>query len=250
MNIEVEDHIKVLIEEVCKKMNQTPSQLVAFLLASASMLYLSYEKERKAGIEKRPFEQILGDLFKHSFISKLRTLDVADMLITNTKRLIGIEDHIGGGIIAIKPDLDRRRFSYIVSFDYCSDSAQITYTPLVVEVAVNQDYIEVSQLVVLPIVPGVRITENDLMDTNDFLQRHIEDKYGKKKKLFLPFANISVKLSTIDYQPFDPRPDIHMFMEIRLTVKADKAIHIPPIEKTFPIMEEILPIVEEELLAE
>jgi hypothetical protein len=39
-----------------------------------------------------------------------------------------------------------RSFSYIVSFDSCSDSTH-TYTPLVVEVAVNQDYVEVSQLV-------------------------------------------------------------------------------------------------------
>jgi hypothetical protein len=248
MNIEIEDHIKVLIEEMCEKMNLTPSGLVTLLLASANMLYLSYEKDRKAGLEKRPFQQILGDLFKHSFISKLKTLDVVDMLITDTKRLIGIEEHFGGRIIAIKPDLDRRRFSYIVSFDFCSDSAHNTYTPLVVEVAVNQDYIEVSQLVVLPIVLGMRITENDLMDTNNFLQRYIEDKYIKKKKLFLPFANISVKLSTIDYQPFDPRPDIHMSIEIRLIVKADKAIQIPPVEKTFPIMEEIVPIVKQELL--
>jgi hypothetical protein len=244
MNIEIEDHIKVLIEEMCEKMNLTPSQLVAFLLTSANMLYLSYEKERNAGIEDRPFEQILGDLFKHSFTSKLSTLYVADMLITNTKRLIGIEDHIGGRIIAIKPDLDRRRFSYIVSFDSCFDSAH-TYTPLVVEVVVKQDYIEVSQLVILHIVEGVKITKNDLMDTNNFLQRHIEDKYGK---LFLPFANISVKLSTVDYQPFDPRPDIHMAIEIRVTLKADKVIHIPHVEKTFSIMEEIVPIVKEELL--
>jgi hypothetical protein len=187
MNIEIPDHIH--IEDICKKMNLTPSQLVALLLASAGMLYSSYEKERKAGLENRPFEQILGDLFKHSFKSKLRTLDNVDMLITDTKRLIGIEEHIGARIITIKPDLDRRRFSYIVSFDFCSDSAR-TYTPLVVEVAVNQDYVEVSQLVVLLIRPGVRITENDLMDTNNFLQRYIEDKYVKKKKLFLPFANI------------------------------------------------------------
>jgi hypothetical protein len=242
MNIEIPDDIH--IEDICKKMNVTPSQLVALLLTSASMLYLSYEKERKAGLENRPFEQILGDLFKHSFKSKLSTLDVADRLITDTKRLIGIQDHIGARIIAIKPDLDSRRFSYIVSFDSCSDSTH-TYTPLVVEVAVNQDYIEVSQLVVLLIGPGVRIRDKDLMDTNNFLQRHIEDKYGK---LFLPFANISVKLSTIDYQPFDPRPDIHMAIEIRVTVKADKVIHIPPVEKTFPIMEEIVPIVKEELL--
>jgi hypothetical protein len=243
MNIEIPDDIH--IEDICKKMNLTPSQLVALLLTSASMLYLSYEKERKAGLENRPFEQILGDLFKHSFKSKLSTLDVVDMLITDTKKLLGIEEHIGGRIIAIKPDLDSRRFSYIVSFDFCTDSAHITYTPLVVEVAINQDYIEVSQLVVLLIRPGVRIRENDLMDTNSFLQKYIEDKYGK---LFLPFANISVKLSTIDYQPFDPRPDIHMAIEIRVTVKADKVIHIPPVEKTFPIMEEIVPIVKEELL--
>jgi hypothetical protein len=39
-----------------------------------------------------------------------------------------------------------------------------------------------------------------------------------------------------------------MFIEIRLTVKADKEIHIPSVEKTFPIMEEIVPIVKEELL--
>ncbi|HEY9386162.1 MAG TPA: hypothetical protein VIP70_03930 [Nitrososphaeraceae archaeon] len=54
MNIEIPDDIH--IEDICKKMNLTPSQLVALLLTSASMLYLSYEKERKAGLEKRPFE--------------------------------------------------------------------------------------------------------------------------------------------------------------------------------------------------
>jgi antitoxin component of RelBE/YafQ-DinJ toxin-antitoxin module len=40
MNIEIDDHIKVLIEEMCEKMNQTPSQLVALLLTSVSMLYI------------------------------------------------------------------------------------------------------------------------------------------------------------------------------------------------------------------
>jgi hypothetical protein len=115
------------------------------------------------------------------------------------------------------------------------------------EVEINQYYVQVSQIVFRPIVEGVQITENDLKDTTDFLQRYIEDKYVKEK-LLSPLTNISAKVSTFGSHPINPRSDIRANIEIRLDVKADKAIHIPPVKKIVPIMEEILPIVEEELL--
>jgi hypothetical protein len=63
-----------------------------------------------------------------------------------------------------------------------------------------------------------------------------------------PFANISAKVSTFGYHPINPRPDTGANIEISLTVKADKAIHILPVKKIVPIMKEILPKVEEKLI--
>jgi hypothetical protein len=250
MNIEIEDHIKVFIEEMCKEMNQSPSQLLLSLIPYAYLLYLNYEKDRKAGIEKRPFEQARQDLFEQWIKSRIRVLDVEDELVEITNKLIGmrIGSYMGTCVFDFNLDFDKRSISYALGYHFPSDSGQIhEYRTLLFEVEINPYYVQLSQLVFRPIVEGSQITENDLKDTTDFLQRYIEDKYVKKK-LLSPFTNISAKVSTFGYHPINPRPDTGANIEISLTVKAEKAIHIPSVKKIVPIMEEILPIVEEKLL--
>ena len=246
VNIEVEDHIKVLIEEMCKEMNQTPSQLLLSLIPYAYLLYSSYEKDRKAGIEKRPFEQARQDLFEQWIKSRIRVLDVEDELVEITNKLIGMRvgSYEGTCVFDFNLDFDKKSISYALGYHFPTNSSQIhEYRTLMFEVEINQYYVQVSQIVFRPIVEGVQITENNLKDTTDFLQRYIEDKYVKKK-LLSPFANISAKVSTFGSHLINPRPDTRANIEIRLDVKADKAIHIPPVKKIVPIMEEILPIVD------
>ncbi|HEY9387191.1 MAG TPA: hypothetical protein VIP70_09125 [Nitrososphaeraceae archaeon] len=252
MNIEINDDNRASIEEMCEKMNLTPSQLVVELVSSANLLYPIYEKEGNKGIEKRVFEQIQQDLFKkyskkQSFNSKLITLHATDQLIESTNRLIGIRSHTDACIFDINPDFDKRSISYIVSYDFCVDCAHTNkYTALVIEVEINQDYIEVSQLVFLPIPESVAISGKHMSKINGLIQEYIKEKYGKE---LIPSTNISLKLRTMRSNPFNPIPDIHQYIAMKLTVKADKAIHIPHIEKMAPIMKSIQVIVQEKLLA-
>ena len=160
--------------------------------------------------------------------------------------LLGIKDHIGACIHNINTDFDNRSISYIVGYDYCVDAANIyAFKSLLIEVEINQDYIEVSHVVYLPTLESVNITDKKMNNTSNLLQEYIRAKHRKK---FSPFANIAVELLPIGENPVGPSLETHQYIGIKLIVKTDKATHIPSIEKISLIAKEVHAIVHEELL--
>jgi hypothetical protein len=247
MNIEVKDSHNKLLEKICNDTKLSPSQLIESLLFIMHFLYSDYERQKNAVVENRPFSEILTNLFLHSFRSKLRTLDIAKNLIESTNELLGIEGHIGAGIYNINPDFERRSISYVVGYDFCVDAAHVNgYKNLEIDVEINQDYIEVSHVVYLPTLESANITHKKVNNTNSLVQEYIRAKHRKK---FSPFANIAVELLPIGENPFGSNLETHQYIGIKLIFKADKATHIPSIEKIDPIAREIYAIVLKELLA-
>jgi hypothetical protein len=184
-----------LLEKICKETEMSPTQLIEYLMDIVQHLYSDYERQNNEGIEKRSFSEILTNLFLHSFKSKLRTLDIAKKLIENTNELLGIKDHIGACVHNISTDFDNRSISYIVGYDYCVDAANIyAYKSLLIEVEINQDYIEVSHVVYVPTFESMEITDKKVNNTSNLIQEYIRAKH---RKLFSPFANIVVELLPI-----------------------------------------------------
>jgi hypothetical protein len=85
--------------------------LVFTLIPYAYLLYSSYEKDRKAGIEKRPFEQARQDLFEHWIKSRIRVLDVEDELVEITNKLIGMRvgSYEGTCVFDFNLDFDKKK---------------------------------------------------------------------------------------------------------------------------------------------
>jgi len=128
------------------------------------------------------------------------------------------------------------------------------YKNLEIDVEINQDYIEVSRVVYLPTFERIEIADKKLNNTSNLVQEYIRDKYRKE---FSPFANIAVELLSTGEKPFvlglenhfGFSQEAHQYIEIRLIVKADKATHIPSIEKPSLIAREVHAIVNKELAA-
>jgi hypothetical protein len=247
MNIKIRNNNSDLLKKICKETKMTPSQLIEYFLGVMHFLYSDYERQNNEGIEKRSFSEILTNLFLHSFKSKLRTLDIAKKLIENTNELLGIKDHIGACVHNINTDFDNRSISYIVGYDYCVDAANIyAYKSLLIEVEINQDYIEVSHVVYVPTLESMEITDKKVNNTSNLIQEYIRAKHRKK---FSPFANIVVELLPVGENPVGPSLETHQYIGIKLIVKADKAAHIPSIEKIGLIAKEVHAIVHKKLLA-
>jgi hypothetical protein len=247
MNIKVKDSQIKLVENICKETKMSPSQLLVHFLDIIQHLYSDYEREKNAEVEKGSFKEILTNLFSHSIKSKLRTLNIAENLIESTNELLGIKEYVGAIIHNINPDFDKRSISYSVGYEYCVGAANMyAYKGLVIEVEINQDYIEVSHVVYMPTFAGMEITEKKVNDTSKLIQEYIRDKHRKK---FSPFVNIEVKILPIWTNPYGPSSEPIESVGIKLIVKADKATHIPSIEKISPIAREVHAIVHEELLA-
>ena len=82
------------------------------------------------------------------------------------------------------------------------DAANIyAFKSLLIEVEINQDYIEVSHVVYLPTLESVNITDKTVNNTSNLLQEYIRAKHSKK---FSPFANIAVELLPIGENPVVP----------------------------------------------
>ena len=245
MNIKIKADKNNLLEKICKETKMNPSQLIEYFLGVMHFLYSDYERQKNEGVEKRSFSEILTNLFSHSLKSKLLTLDIVENLIESTNELLGIKNHIGAAIYNINPDFNRRSISYAVGYDFCVDAANIyAYKNLGIDVEINQDYIEVSYVVYLPTFESMEITDKKLNNTSNLIQEYIKDKYHKE---FSPFENIAVELLPIGENPFGTRQEAHQYIEIRLIVKADKATHIPSIEKLSLIAREVHAIVNKEL---
>jgi hypothetical protein len=246
MNIRIKAD-KAKLEKICNEMKMNPSQLMEHLLNIVQNLYSDYERQKNAEFEKRTFKEILTNLFLHSFKSKLRTLDIAENLIESTNELLGIKEYVGAIIHNINPDFDKRSISYSVGYESCMDAANTyAYKGLLIEVEINQDYIEVSHVVYLPTFAAMEITDRKLNDTSNLIQEYIRAKHRKK---FSPFVNIEVKILPIRTNPYGPSSEPIESVGIKLIVKADEATHIPSIEKISPIAREVHAIVHKELLA-
>jgi hypothetical protein len=247
MNIKIKTNKTDLLKKICNETKMNPSQLMQYLLDIVQHLYSDYEKQKNEGIEKKPFREILTNLFLHSFKSKLLTLDAAKRLIESTNGLLGIKDYIGAAIYNINPDFDRRSISYDIGYDFCVDAANAyAYTSLGIDVEINQDYIEVAHVVYLPTFESMDITDKELSSTRNIVQEYIRARYSDKLS---PFTNIAVELLFIGENPYGSIQEAHQSIGIKLIVKADKAIHIPSIEKLSLIAREVHMIVIKELAA-
>jgi hypothetical protein len=248
MKIEIKDKDTDILEKICRETQMDSSRLVEYFLGIIKSLYFDYKRQKNIGVEKRPFTEVLSDLFLHSIQSKLVTLDAAEHLIELTNQLIGIEGYIGAGILSIQPDFYKRSVSYMVGYDLCVDKS-ITYTfeKVLIGVEINQDYIEVSSHTAYQNPPGrTDITDKKMNDTSSLIQEYIRAKYREK---FAPFANVVVELSHIDENRFDSSMKTSQCIGIKVIVKADNAYHIPPIENICIIANEVHYIVQKELFA-
>jgi hypothetical protein len=244
MNIRIKADKASHLGKICKDMKMSPSQLMEYFLDIVQNLYSDYERQKNAGVEKRSFNEILTNLFLHSFKSKLRTLDIAENLIESTNELLGIKEYNGAIIHNLSPDFDRRSISYSVGYDFCVDAANIyAYKSLLIEVEINQDYIEVSHVVYMPTFESMGITDKRIDDTSNLVQEFFKGIYREE---FSPFVNIEVKILPIRYNPYNLSEPIKS-TAIKLVVKADKAENIPSIEKIGPIAGRVHFIVMEEL---
>jgi hypothetical protein len=227
MNIEIKDNNTELLKKICKETQMNPSRLIEFFLGIIHSLYSDYERQKNEGVEKRPFTEILSNLFLHSFKSKLTTLEVAENLIERTNELLGIEGYIGAGIYNINPDFERRSICYVVGYDFCVDAAKTyAYVHVEIDVEINQDYIEVSNVFYEPTFENASIPEKRLNILNTLLQEYIRARHREK---FSPFANIAIEISLIGENPYGSSLEAHQYIRTKLTVKADSASHIPSI---------------------
>jgi hypothetical protein len=243
MKIKVKVDKAIHLGKICKEMKMTPSQLMEYLLDIVQNLHADYERQKDAEVEKESFREILTNLFSHSFKSKLRTLDITAKLIESTNELLGIKEYVGAIVQNINPDFETRSISYSIDYDYCIDAADMyAYRALAVDVEINQDYIEVSHVVYVPTFESNEITDKRIDYTSNRVQEFFKGVYHEE---FSPFANIEIKLLPIRENPYSPEPC--EYIAIKVIVKADKATHIPSIEKIGLIAGRVRSIVVEEL---
>jgi hypothetical protein len=229
LKIEIKDKDTDILEKICKETQMDSPRLVEYFLDIIYSLYSDYKEQKNNGVEKRPFNEILSNLFLHSFKPKLSTLEVAENLIERTNELLGIESHIGAGIYNINPDFERRSISYVVGYDFCVDAAKTyAYVHVEIDVEINQDYIEVSHVVYEPTFENSNISDKRVNITNTLLQEYIRARHCEK---FSPFANIAVELSLIGENPYGSDLEAHQYIRTKLIIKADNAAHIPSIGK-------------------
>lgn len=244
MNIRIKADKASHLGKICNDMKMSPSQLMEYFLDIVQNLYSDYERQKNAGVEKGSFNEILTNLFSHSLRSKLWTLDIAENLIESTNELLGIKEYNGAIIHNINPDFYERSISYSIGYDYCIDvSNTYAYKGLLLEVEINQDYIEVSHVVYMPTFETKEITDKRIDDTSNLVQEFFKEIYHEE---FAPFANIEIKILPIRYNPYNLSEPIKS-TAIKLVVKADKAENIPSIEKIGLMAGRIHAIVMEEL---
>ena len=243
MNIRIKDKSSIL-EKICHDTNQTPSEIVETFVDALYPLYLEYKNRRNAEIEKRSFNQILSDFFKHMFNYNVENLEIAPKLIEITNSLLGIKTHMGASIFDIKLDFDKRAISYHIGYQTCATSTYL-FTAFAISVELNQDYIQISQLVFKPLLENTRITDDELRETEALIQEFVEDTFSKE---LLPYVNLSIHLYVIGSHPFSASSDLHQHIQIELTFKADSANHVPSMEKMGTIANVVQLAVTKELL--
>jgi hypothetical protein len=244
MNIEIRDNLGDIFEKICKETEMNPAQLMEFFMGIVQNLYSDYKRQKDAEVERESFREILTNLFSHSFRSKLRTLDIAENLIESTNELLGIKEHVGAIVHNINPDFYEKSIFYSIGYEYCIGASNTyAFKGLLLEVELNQDYIEVSHVVYLPTFENMDITDNRISDLSNRVHEFFKDVYHKE---FSPFANIEIKILPIRVNPYNLSKPVQS-IGIKLVVKADKVEYIPSIEKISPIAGRVHSIVIEEL---
>jgi hypothetical protein len=239
MNIEVKDGNNKLVEKICKEMKMNPSQLMEYLLSIIQHLYSDYERQKNAGVEKRTFREILTNLFFHSFKSKLRTLDIAENLIESTNELLGINEYIDAGIYNIDLDFYSKSFFYTIGYEFVDAANMNAFKGLLIDVEINQDYIEVSHRGFPHIHESIDITDKKTEQTINHIQEFIRDAHRAE---FSPFVNLDVEM-------FPVVNSIFQTIGIKLIVKSDRATHMPSIETISHLIREVHGIVIKKLVA-
>jgi hypothetical protein len=232
------------LRRICNELKMNPSQVMEYLLDIVQNLHTDYERQKDAEVEKGSFQEILTNLFSHSFKSNLRTLNVAENLIESTNEVLGIQEYVGAIVHNINPDFYERSVSYTISYEYCKGASNTyAYRGLLIEVKLSQDYIEVSHVVYLPTFESMSITDNTINESSNLVQEFFKDVYHED---FSPFVNIEIKILPIRVNPYNLSEPIQS-IGIKLVVKADKAENIPSIEKISPIAERVHSVVAAEL---
>jgi hypothetical protein len=244
MNIKIKGDKASHLGKICNEMKMNPSQVMEYLLDIVQNLYADYERQKDAEVEKKSFREILTNLFSHSFKSKLRTLDITKNLIESTNELLGIKEYVGAFVHNINLDFYERSISYSIGYEYCIDASNTyAFRGLVLEVELNQDYVEVSHVVYLPTFESMDITDKMIDHTSSLVQEFFKDVYHGE---FSPFANIEIKILPIRVNPYKLSEPIQS-LGIKLVVKADKAEYIPSIEKLGPMAGRVHSVVAAEL---
>ena len=237
MNFEVKDGNNKLVEKICKEIEMNPSQLIEYLIGIIQHLYSDYERQKNNGIKKGSFKDFLTDLFLDK--AKLRTPDIEKSLIEGTNELLGINEYIDAGIYNIDLDFYSKSFFYTIGYEFVDAAKMNTFKGLLIDVEINQDYIEVSHRGFPPILESIDITDKKTEHTINHIQEFIRDAHRAE---FSPFVNLDVVM-------FPVVNSIFQTMGIKLIVKSDKATHMPSIETISHLIREVHGIVSKEFVA-
>jgi hypothetical protein len=235
MNVEIKDSHYELAGKICNALDLNPTQLMEYLMDFMQDVYSNYERQKNTGVEKGNFKEILTNL---SFdLSNLRTIE--ERLIVSTNELLGIKEYIDAGVYNIDPDFYDRRFCYTMGYEFSVDATNMdSYKGLLINVEMNQDYIEVSHVLYLhlPIAENMEISDKKVSDASNFAQEFIRDI---NREEFSPFVNFSVEVFPI----VDSQSNRWQTIGIKLIIKADKAAYVPSIETITRIIKEVNGIV-------
>jgi hypothetical protein len=232
MNIEIKDNKTDLLEKICKEIEMNPTQLIDFLLAFMQNVYSEYKRDAKT--KKGTFKETLTNL---SFdLSKVRTVE--KRLIESTNELLGIEEYADAGIYNIDLDFYSRNIFYTIGYEFVNAAKMNAFKGLLINVEINQDHIEASNVLYLPLF-GMEISDKKASDTMNFAQEFIRDI---NRDEFSPYVNFDVEVFPEVDSPSNQT------IRIKLIVKTDKATHMPHIETISRIIREVYEIVFKELI--
>jgi hypothetical protein len=237
MNIEIRDNKTDLLKKICKETETNPSQLMELIIDVLQNLYSDYERQKNNGIKKGSFKDFLTDLFLDK--AKLRTPDIEKSLIEGTNELLGIKEYIDAGIYNIDLDFYSKSFFYTIGYEFVDAANMNAFKGLLIEVEINQDYIEVSHRGFPPIHESIDITDKKTEHTINHIQEFIRDAHRAE---FSPFVNLDVEM-------FPVVNSIFQTIGIKLIVKSDKATHMPSIETISHLIREVHGIVIKKLVA-
>jgi hypothetical protein len=237
MNIEIRHNKTDLLKKICKESETNPSQLMEHMIDVLQNLYSDYETQKNTGIKKGSLKEFLTNLFLDK--AKLRTPDIAEILIEGTNELLGIKEYIDAGIYNIDLDFYSRSFFYTIGYEFMDAAKMNAFKGLLINVEINQDYIEVSHRGFPPILESIDITDKKTEHTINHIQEFIRDAHRAE---FSPFVNLYVEM-------FPVVNSIFQTMGIKLIVKSDKATHMPSIETISHLIREVHGIVSKELVA-